>query len=117
MTLIDVLVELDDGTQSNCLAKIEGETEDTYTVRYMSPTKKYWGDQKIYTYEKTTYTIDKGCVSGFYDSTKEEDAGMEKVDGGWVKVENDSDYVPSGSEETETETDVSLTETESESED
>ena len=112
MTLVDVLVELDDGTEATCLAKIEEEKGDSYVVRYMSPTKKYWGDQKIYVYEKTTYTIDKGCVSGFYDSMNEEDAGMQKVDGGWISNESDSDYIPSGSEDTDT--DESLTASENE---
>jgi hypothetical protein len=112
MTLVDVLVELDDGTETTCLAKIEEETADSYVIRYMSPTKKYWGDQKIYVYEKTTYTIDKGCVSGFYDSANEEDAGMQKVDGGWISNESDSDYIPSGTEETDT--DESLTASENE---
>jgi hypothetical protein len=114
MTLVDVLVELDDGTETTCLAKIEEERSDSYVVRYMSPTKKYCGDQKIYVYENTTYTIDKSCVSGFYDSTKEEDAGWQKVEGGWISNESDSDYIPSGSDETDTDTDTSLTASESE---
>lgn len=112
MTLVDILVELDDGTETTFLAKIEEEKKDSYIVRYMTPTKKYCGNQRVYEYEKITYTIDKSCVSGFYDSTKEEDAGMQKVEGGWVSNEADSDYNPSGSDETDTSSDVSLTESE-----
>ena len=112
-TIIEVLVELDNGKEANCLAKIEEVDGDTYVVRYLSPTKKFFGDQKIYAYEKTTYTIDKSSVSGFYDSTNEEDAGMQKVDGGWVSAEADSEYTPSSSEG-ETESDISLTASENE---
>jgi hypothetical protein len=112
-TIIEVLLELDNGKEVNCLAKIEEVLGDTYVVRYMSPTKKFFGDQKIYAYEKTTYVIDKSSVSGFFDSEKEEDAGMHKVDGGWVSAEDDSEYTPSNSE-TETESDISLTASENE---
>jgi hypothetical protein len=108
--LVDVLVELDDGTESTCIAKIEKENRETYVVRYLSPTTRYWGDRKIYEYENTVYTIDKGCVSGFYDSTHEEDAGMQKIESGWISNEDDSDYVPSGTDESDT--DESLTESE-----
>lgn len=112
-TIIEVLVELDNGKEANCLAKIEEIVGDTYVVRYLSPTKKFLGDQKIYAYEKTTYVIEKSSVSGFFDSKKEEDAGMQKVDGGWVSTEADSEYTPPSSE-SDTESDISLTASENE---
>ena len=112
MTLVDVLVELDDGTQATLLANIVAERPDSYTVVYMSPTKKIWDDGRaLYRWEDDYYTIDKESVSGFYDSTKEEDAGMIKVHGGWIKEDTESDYEPSGSD-TDTDTDESLVESE-----
>jgi len=111
MTLVDVLVELDDGTQTTLLANIVAERKDSYTVVYLSPTKKVWDDGRaIHKWEDDYYTIDKESVTGFYDSTKEEDAGMIKVDGGWIREDSGSDYEPSGSEESDT--DVSLVESE-----
>jgi hypothetical protein len=103
--LIDVLVELDDGKETTLLAKIEGEHGDTFVVRYMIET-----EQKVFTYENTTYTIDNSCVSGFYDSANEEDAGLRKVTGGWVEMESDSDY--SCESESDSDTDESVTESE-----
>jgi hypothetical protein len=116
MEIIEVLVELDNGKESTAIARIEEKREDSYVVRYLSPTKKLHGDLKIYAYEKETYTIDNACVSGFYDSVDERDAGFVPVEGGWVLDEDSDDYEPSSGVETETESDVSLTETESESE-
>ena len=110
MTLVDVLVELDDGTQTTLLANIVEEHEDSYTVVYMVPTKKSWDDGRtIYRWEDDYYTIDKESVSGFYDSTNEEDAGYIEVERGWIKENTESDYEPSGSD---TDTDESLVESE-----
>ena len=114
MEIIEVLIELDNGKETNAIARIEKDEGSTYVVRYLSPTKKLHGDMRIYAYEKDTYTIEKSCVSGFYDSTKEEDAGFLAVDGGWVMDNEPDEYVPSGSDETES--DVSLTESSSEGE-
>jgi hypothetical protein len=112
--IIEVLVELDNGKMSSAFAKIEKDLGSSYIIRYLSPTKKLHGDLKIYAYESDTYTIDKESVSGFYDSTKEEDAGFVPVNGGWVLDDEPDDYVPSGSDETES--DVSLTDSVRESE-
>jgi len=112
MTLVDVLVELDDGTQTTMLANIVAERKDSYTVVYLSPTKKTYEDGRtIYRWEDDYYTIDKESISGFYDSTKEEDAGMIKVEGGWIREDSGSEYEPSGSD-AETDTDESLVESE-----
>ena len=112
MSLIDVLVELDDGTETIMLANIVEESEDSYTVVYMSPTNKSWDDGRtIYRWEDTYYTIDKESVAGFYDSTHEEDADMIEVENGWIKNNIESDYEPSGSD-TDSDTDESLVESE-----
>jgi hypothetical protein len=111
MTLVDVLVELDDGTQTTMLANIVAERKDSYTVVYMSPTKKTWEDGRtIYRWEDDCYEIDKESVSGFYDSTNEADADMIEVENGWIKNNTDSDYEPSGSDDSDT--DESLVESE-----
>jgi len=94
-TIVDILNELDNGKTVDLVAKIVGENAKTFTVKYLSPSKNMHGDLIIYTYESKSYTIDKECVSGYYDSEKEEDAGFIKVDGGWIHLEGDSDYTPS----------------------
>jgi hypothetical protein len=112
--IIEVLVELDNGKMSNAFAKIEKDLGSSYLIRYLSPTKKLHGDLKIYAYENDTYEIDKESVSGFYDSTKEEDAGFVAVNGGWVLDDEPDEYAPSGTDETES--DVSFTDSARESE-
>ena len=105
-TIVDVLNELDNGTTVDLVAKIVAETPKKFTIRYLSPTKKLHGDLVIYKYEDATYEIDKECVSGYYDSANEEDAGFTKVDGGWVQTETDSEYEPSEEPESEPVSDV-----------
>ena len=93
-TLVDVLIE-EDGTEVDQLAKIVGETKKTYQVRFMNPHKS-----GVYRYDKEVTEIDKECVSGFYDSTDELDAGFVKVEGGYQPVEEyDGDYEPSEDDE------------------
>ena len=102
-TIVDVLNEIGGGRTADLVAKIVGESQNSFTIRYLSPTKSLHGDKAIYKYEEKTYEVDKECISGYYDSTNEEDAGFIKVDGGWIQSDNDSDYTPS--EEPETESD------------
>jgi hypothetical protein len=118
-TIVEVLVDLDNGQSTEVIAKIVEVKRETYMVKYLSPTKKLHEDRTIiYKYEKDRYEIDKACVSGFFDSTKEEDAGFIHLEsGGWIlgdgsEGESD-DYVPSGSG-TDTDTDESVTESEEE---
>jgi hypothetical protein len=118
-TIVEVLVDLDNGTNKEVIAKIVEVKQTTYIVKYLSPTRKlYEGRDIIYKYEKERYEIDKECVSGFFDSTKEEDAGFVHLEGGgWILGEvsggESDDYVPSGSG-TDTDTDESVTESEDE---
>ncbi len=101
--LIDVNVfdeEQDD--EIVLLAKIVGETESTYKVKFMSPTKG-----GLYRYENEVSEVEKVSVSGYYDSTDERDAGFipahdncfEKID------DDDEDYDPSSSDSEDDEDD------------
>jgi hypothetical protein len=111
-TIVDVLNDIGGGKTSDLVAKIVGEKGKTFTVRYLSPTKKMHGDQVVYKYEDTTYDIDKDCVSGYYDSTNEEDAGFTLIEEGcWVQSGEDSDYTPS-EEQDSTSEEESLVESE-----
>ena len=81
-TLVEVLVDLDNGTTKDVVAKVVEVKTTTYVVKYLSPTKKLYGSSFIYKYEKEVYEIDKESVSGFFDSTKEEDAGFVHLESG-----------------------------------
>ena len=114
-TIVEVLVDLDNGKTAEVIAKIVEVKQETYVVKYLSPTKKLHEDRTIiYKYEKDRYEIDKACVSGFFDSTNEEDAGFIHLEsGGWILGDGSGgesdEYVPSGSG-TDTDTDESVTE-------
>ena len=118
-TIVEVFVDLDNGQSTEVVAKIVEVKQTTYVVKYLSPTKKLHEDRAIiYKYEKDRYEIDKACVSGFFDSTKEEDAGFIHLEsGGWILEDGSGgesdEYVPSGSG-TDTDTDESVTESEEE---
>jgi hypothetical protein len=113
-TIVDVLNELDDGSTVDLVAKVVHCTDTTYTIRYLSPTKKMYGEQVLYMYEDETYTVDADCISGFYDSTHEEDAGFVKVEGGWVQEDTDSEYQPSGTESDDDDDDEELVDSDEE---
>lgn len=98
MQYIDVLVE----DQGLMFARVEYVSGDTYTVRYMGPTKR----AGVYDFEDTTYNIDRESVDHYYDGEK--DLGYIRVKDGWAKTDtgssSDSEYEPSESEDdTETE--------------
>lgn len=111
-TLIDVNTE--DGV---LLAKVVDETEDTYRIKYLSPIKKRYNDQRIYDYDECTEDIEKECVSGFYDTDDETAAGYLQVEGGGFVLDEHSDdeYDPTSDEESESD-EESLCESDSDSE-
>ena len=93
-TLVDVLVE-EEEEEVTQLAKIVDETKKTYHLRFLTP-----GVTGLYKYDKEPVEVDKECISGFYDSTDERDAGFVKVEGGYQPMdEYDDDYEPSESED------------------
>jgi len=77
------------------LAKIVGETQDTYKVKFMSPTKG-----GLYRYETEVSEVEKESVCGYYDSTDEHYAGFIPAhDGCFEKLDDDEDYDPSESDD------------------
>ena len=102
-TLVDVLVEEEDEEVTQ-LAKIVAETEKTYHLKFLTP--RVTG---LYKYDNEPIEVDKECISGFYDSTDERDAGFIKVEGGYQPMdEYDDDYEPSESEDETDSDDESL---------
>lgn len=112
-TLVDVNVfDEEQDEEIVILAKIVGETQDTYKVRFMSPTKG-----GLYRYENEVSEVDKDSISGCYDSKDERDAGFIPAhDGCFEKLNDDDDYEPSESEEEESDDDEDEEEEEEEEE-
>jgi hypothetical protein len=94
-SLIDVVVyDEDQDAELVLLAKIVGETETDFNVKFMSPTKG-----GLYTYDNDVSVIEKGAVCGYYDSSDERDAGFVAAqDGCFEHVDDDDDYNPSDSD-------------------
>ena len=92
-------VRLDDDTDE--IAKIVSETDTTYVIRYLR--RKEYDDCNVYKYSKNTTEIEKECVSGFYDTDREEAIGLER-DGNKFIEYLDDEYEP----ETDSDSDESV---------
>lgn len=96
-------------TIGTSLAKIIQENKSTYTISYLSYKKN-----GLYEYEPPC-EVEKECISGFYNPEDTEGtAGFRAVEGGYMLVDDDSDYEPSESG-SESDDDVSLDDEESDS--
>ena len=104
-----ISVRLDDDTDE--IAKIVSETDTTYVIRYLR--KRTYAECNVYKYSKRTTEIEKECVSGFYDTTNEEDIGFER-DGDEFIEYSDDEYEPES--ESESDESVSLDEENSDEE-
>ena len=96
-SLIDVnIFDEEQDEEIILLAKIVGETQDTYKVRFMSPTKG-----GLFRYETEVSEVEKESVCGFYDSTDEREAGFIPAhDGCFERIDDDDDdYDPSESDD------------------
>jgi hypothetical protein len=81
-------------TSGVLLAKVLNESESTYTVQFLVHKRK-----ELYDYESTETEVEKESISGMYDpEDTEEQAGLVRVEGGFVFRDEDSDYEPSDSE-------------------
>jgi hypothetical protein len=109
--LVDILLE-DDVIS---LAKVVETLEKTLKIQYFSPTKKKYGDQRVYNYEDTVEEVDKECVNGYYGTDEDERvAGFTYIENiGFVRVDDDSDYDPeSDPESSDDESELDLDEEE-----
>jgi hypothetical protein len=76
------------------LAKIVEENGVIFTIKYLSESK-----DKIWRYEEDTYEIDNDSVAEYLKTNDEQDLGFSPHEDGFIKVEADSDYVPSDEDE------------------
>jgi len=73
------------------LGKVICEYKNTYKLKYLVAK-----DKQLYDYDDEIDEIDKDCICGFYDvNDTEEAAGYTKVEGGFIKKDEDDDYEPS----------------------
>ena len=73
------------------LGKVICEYENTYKLKYLVAK-----DKQLYDYDEEEDEIDKDCICGLYDiDDTEEAAGYIKVEGGFMKKDEDEDYEPS----------------------
>lgn len=102
--LIKVLTELPSGKTTSLVARIFDRTGDIFTIRYLSPSEDTDHGCVVYRYEDQTYEIDDDSITSYLGTDDETDIGFRAVlDGGFVRCDSDSDYVPSSEEDTESE--------------
>ena len=90
-----MLVDIETTTGTS-LAKIIQENKSTYTISYLS-----YKNKGLYDYEPPC-EVEKECISGFYNPEDTEGtAGFRAVEGGYMMVDDDSDYEPSESDGSE----------------
>jgi hypothetical protein len=96
--LVKVWTELSTGRYATLVAKIFDQKDDIMKIRYLSPTSKYINGYKIFKYEDELYEIDDESVVEYLDDFDETDLGYKPIDdGGFIKQDSDSDYVPTES--------------------
>lgn len=97
-------VQCDDDTIQ--IARIVGETNDTYSVQFLEKNKYH-----MYDFLDTIEVINKESVSGFYDTDDLEKTHLyAKGPNGYELIDDseDEDYTASDTESDESESDVSL---------
>ena len=81
------------------LAKVVEKDGIILVIRYLSENK----EDGIWRYEDETYEVEDcpESVAEYLKTDNEENIGFKIVDGGFVKMESDDDYVPDSDEEDE----------------
>ena len=96
-SLIDVKVTTENTEEIILLAKVFGETDTTYKVKFLNHI-----NGNFYDYDSEIEEIEKETVCGFYDSNDEKDAGFSPLEGGGFEcMDDDEDYEPSEEEDDE----------------
>jgi hypothetical protein len=78
------------------LAKIIEKDGVILTIRYLSES-----DDHIWRYETDTYEIDDDSVAEYLKTDSETDLGFVEHEDGFIKVDQDEDYVPSDEDASE----------------
>jgi len=95
MTLVRVYTDNGGLKPVHLLAKIFEIRDDTFSVRYLSPTDDTKHGKKIYRYEDEVYQITDESISQYLNTDSEEDIGFTQLAcGGFIYTDSDSDYAP-----------------------
>jgi hypothetical protein len=96
--LVKVWTEVSSEKYVSLLAKIIEYKEDKMMIRYLSPTTVNYKGKPIYTYEDTVYEVDDDYIIEYLEGLGETDLGFRDIEGGYIKLDSDDDYVPSEDE-------------------
>jgi hypothetical protein len=112
-SLVHVWTDVGARKPAALLAKIIEKDGVILTIRYLSES-----DDHIWRYETDTYEIDDDSVAEYLKTDSELELGfVAHVDGGFIKVDSDEDYVPSDEGESESYEDSDDEENEEDEED
>ena len=112
MSLVRVWTDVGARKPVALLAKIVERDGVIFTIRYLSES-----DDKIWRYEEDTYDVDDDSIAEYLNTNNEGDVGFAS-DGsdGFVKIDQDEDYVPSSEEDEESDDEESVCDSGEESE-
>ncbi len=95
MTLIRVYTDNGGLKPVHLLAKIFDVRDDTFSIRYLSPTDDTKHGKKIYRYEEEIYQVTDESISEYLNVDDESDIGFTELPcGGFIYTDSDSDYAP-----------------------
>jgi hypothetical protein len=96
MSLVRVWTDVGARKPAALLAKIIEKDGVILTIRYLSES-----DDHIWRYETDTYEIDDDSVAEYLKTNSETEIGFVEHEDGFLRVDSDEDYVPSGEDASE----------------
>ena len=96
MSLVRVWTDVGARKPAALLAKIIEKDGVILTIRYLSES-----DDHIWRYETDTYEIDDDSVAEYLKTDSELELGFVEHEDGFLRVDSDEDYVPSGEDSSE----------------
>lgn len=96
MSLVRVWTDVGARKPVALLAKIIEKDGVILTIRYLSES-----DDHIWRYETDTYEIDDDSVAEYLKTNSETDLGFVEHEDGFLRVDSDEDYMPSGEDASE----------------
>ena len=95
-TLVRVWTDVGAKKPIPLLAKVVDKDDKILTIRYLSENK-----DGIWRYEEDSYEVEDcpESIAEYLKTDLEEDIGFRSLDGGFIKVESDDDYIPDSEDE------------------
>lgn len=105
MSLVKVWTDVGKARNVSLLAKIVENISDTsFRVKYLSKTEEEYKGCTIWRYEDDAYDIDDEYITEYMMTDDEQEIGYRPVpgdEGAFIRMDDDTEYIPSSDDETE----------------